>query len=110
MELFEVAGEKFYFDLDNISDFVRIDDDNNKSIDDILGENDPSEVENPELQGQLIDMTKWDMTKALIETVLNENGIVDEAMGVVKLGEQLSIPFRLSFNTLIKHKLIKRSN
>ena len=110
MELFEVAGEKFYFDLDSISDFVRIDDDNNKSIDDILGENDPSEVENPELQGQLIDMTKWDMTKALIETVLNENGIVDEAMGVVKLGEQLSIPFRLSFNTLIKHKLIKRSN
>jgi hypothetical protein len=108
MELFEVAGEKFYFDLDSISDFVRIDDDN-KSIDDILGETPPTEVEVPELQGQLIDMTKWDMTKALIETILNENGIVDEAMGVSKLGEQLSIPFRLSFNTLIKHKLIKRN-
>jgi len=110
MELFEIAGQKFYFDLDSISDFVRIDDDNDKKIDDILGETSSDDVENPELQGQLIDMTKWDMTKALIETVLNENGVVDEAMGVVKLGEQLSIPFRLSFNTLIKHKLIKRSN
>jgi hypothetical protein len=61
-------------------------------------------------QGPLIDMTRWDLTKAMIETILSENGIVDEDMGSTMLGKQLSIPFRLSFNTLIKHKLIKRNN
>ena len=42
----------------------------------------------------------------MIETILSENGIVDEDMGKTMLGKQLSIPCRLSFNTLIKHKLI----
>ena len=110
MELFEVAGEEYFFDLEKISDFVRIQEDETKGVDALLGKSDDPDEEVDPLQGQLIDMTKWDMTKALIETVLNENGIVDEAMGFSKLGEQLSIPFRLSFNTLIKHKLIKRSN
>jgi hypothetical protein len=54
-------------------------------------------------------MTKWDLVKGLMESILTDNGIVDEAMGIQKLGEQMSIGFRLSFNTLIKHKLIKRN-
>jgi len=52
-------------------------------------------------------MTRWDLVKAMIETVLTEREIVDEDMGITMLGKQLSIPCRLSFNTLIKHKLIK---
>ena len=45
----------------------------------------------------------------MIETILSENGVVDEGMGSTMLGKQLSIPCRLSFNTLIKHKLIKKN-
>ena len=56
----------------------------------------------------LIDVAKWELTKALIETVLHEQGVVDERMGITKLGEQLSIPFRLSFNTLLMNKIIKQ--
>jgi len=118
-ELFQIAGEEFYFDLDKISDYVRIEEEKQKDLDKLLSKKvkeDESEIVNPDYkdeyipQGPLIDMTRWDLTKAMIETILSENGIVDEDMGSSMLGKQLSIPFRLSFNTLIKHKLIKRNN
>jgi hypothetical protein len=57
----------------------------------------------PDNQGQMIDITKWETTKALIECILSENSIVDEAMGVTKLSNQLTIPFKISFNTLLKY-------
>ena len=113
-ELFEIAGQEFYFDLNEIAEFVRINDKDDNSLADLLNKNYGEDLENNNeelkediLQGQLIDMTRWDLTKAMVETILTENGIVDEAMGITKLGEQLSIPFRLSFNTLVRHKLIK---
>jgi len=121
-ELFEIAGEEFYLDLDKISDYVKIEEspkDLDKDLDKLLTkgeEQDEGEIETKHYkddyisQGQLVDMPKWDLTKAMIETILSENGIVDEDMGSTMLGKQLSIPFRLSFNTLIKHKLIKRNN
>ena len=109
-ELFDIAGDEFYFDLDTIADFVRINEEEN-NLDELLN-NSPKENKNEtivESQGPLIDMTRWDLVKAMIETILSENGIVDEGMCKTMLGKQLSIPCRLSFNTLIKHKLIKRN-
>jgi hypothetical protein len=107
-EFFEIAGQEYYFDLDNISSYIRIDDE--LSVDFILNketETTEGELETPNLQ--MIDVSKWEIIKVLIETTLNENGIIDESMGIKKLESQLSIPFRLSFNTLIKHKLIKKN-
>ena len=107
-EFFEIAGQEYYFDLDNISSYIRIDDE--LSVDFILNketETAEEELETPNLQ--MIDVSKWEIIKVLIETTLNENGIIDESMGIKKLESQLSIPFRLSFNTLIKHKLIKKN-
>jgi hypothetical protein len=45
----------------------------------------------------------------MIETILSENSIVDEDMGLSMLGKQLSIPCKISMNTLIKHNLIKNN-
>jgi len=112
--LFNVANEEFYFDIDRISDYIRIDD----SVDQILTKTIISEEDSEEdnsyqpvdMQNvQMIDVAKWEVIKALIESVLNENGILDESMGIKKLEGQLSIPFRLSFNTLLKHKIIKKN-
>lgn len=113
MKLFEIAGEELYFDLEKISDFVRIDESSPKNLEELFnkseetGEEKPIHEDDDSLQGPLIDMTRWDLVKAMIETVLTEREIVDEDMGITMLGKQLSIPCRLSFNTLIKHKLIK---
>ena len=114
-EFFSIAGNQYYFDLDELSQFIRIEKD--ETVDDILGEtkndveggSEEKESEEPEapVEGQIIDLTKWETIKVMIESVLSENGPVDEAMGRTKLGEQLSIPFRLSFNTLLNYKIIK---
>jgi hypothetical protein len=109
MELFDIAGNEFYFDLDEISDFVRIEERSVNDLEELLNNSEEKKENNEtiEPQGPLIDMTRWDLLKAMIETILSENGVVDEGMGSTMLGKQLSIPCRLSFNTLIKHKLIK---
>ena len=126
-DLFEIAGVKYYFDLDQLTQFIRIE--KPESVDDILGEakkelvkntedtEDSEDSENeelvePELEGysQIIDITKWETTKVMIETVLTEQGPIDEAMGRTKLSNQLSIPFKLSFNTLLKYQIIKEEN
>ena len=119
MKLFEIAGEEFYFDLKSISDFVRVDEEDDKSFEDLLkkeeeippsendGEDEIIESVYIEPQGPMVDVTKWELTKGLIEAILSENNVVDETMGIAKLEGQLSISFRIAFNTLIKHKLIK---
>lgn len=112
-ELFEISGKEFYFDLDEISDYIRVESDT--SIDELLMDEEPNSGDTNNTNAfrdfsngsQVIDVTRWELVRALIETTLNETGIVDEDMGITKLGEQLSIPFRMSFNTLIKNKLIK---
>lgn len=115
--MFNVAGEEFYFDLDKISEFIKLEKPED-DIDDIFKAKpdpmDPDEVEEAlplgENFGQMIDITKWELTKAMIETVLSENnGELDESMGLAKLESQLSIPFRLSFNTLLINKILKKN-
>ena len=118
--LFNVAGEAFYFDLDKISEFIKLEKPED-DIDNIFKEKpdpmDPDETNEvgealplEENFGQMIDITKWELTKAMIETVLSENnGEIDESMGIAKLESQLSIPFRISFNTLLINKILKKN-
>ena len=119
--LFKVANEEFYLDLDKISELIRIE----PSIDEILiyqQSEETAKEEKEEIKGgvvhnsedlmhnqSMMDVAKWEVIRALLESVLNENGIIDESMGIKKLESQLSIAFRLSFNTLIKNKIIKRN-
>lgn len=119
--LFKIANEEFYLDLDRISELIRIE----PSIEEILiyqQSEETAKEEKEEIKGgvvhnsedlmhnqSMMDVAKWEVIRALLESVLNENGIIDESMGIKKLESQLSIAFRLSFNTLIKNKIIKRN-
>jgi hypothetical protein len=122
-DLFKIAGEEFYFDLDRISDFIKLEkqeDDLEEIFKDSSSpleskkedeeEDEGSDVSiHEETMGQMIDLTKWELTKAMIDVVLSEHGEVDEKMGLKKLETQLSIPFRISFNTLLINKIIKKN-
>ncbi|NIP31139.1 MAG: hypothetical protein GTN59_11465 [Candidatus Dadabacteria bacterium] len=118
MTFFEIAGKNFYLDIEEISDYVKIEPDED-TIEDILNEMSlPEDDVNGEIEeqthpmqliphGQVFDVAKWEIVRAMIETLLQENGVIDEDMGITRLGKQLSIPFRLSFNTLQVNGLIK---
>jgi hypothetical protein len=52
-----------------------------------------------------INIIKFEMVKMLLETVLSENEIMDDKLGM-KSSSNTSIPFKLAFNSLLNKKLI----
>jgi hypothetical protein len=52
-----------------------------------------------------INIIKFEMVKMLLETVLTEQDVVDEKLGM-KSSSNTSIPFRIAFNSLLNKKLI----
>lgn len=112
MELFTVLGEEYYLDIDNISSSIKL----NTTIDELLEQDTFDDVSispddspiNRYNKSDLIDVTKWEIIKHCIEVIFNETEVPDEKMGK-SLSSEMSIPFRLAFNTLIKNKIIKKN-
>ena len=52
-----------------------------------------------------INIIKYEMVKLLLETVLTEQEVVDEKLGM-KSNSNVSIPFKIAFNSLLNKKLI----
>lgn len=98
--LLEVGGKEFYFDIDKLAKEVQYDVDTKT--------NDKKECDNnDDLAALKIDVTKYEMYRDLIGTMLTPNEmIIDNKMGMMALNE-LPIPFKLSFNTLLMKGIIK---
>jgi len=98
--LLEVGGKEFYFDIDKLANEVQYDTEiktENKEICD-----DPTD-----LATLKIDVTKYEMYRDLMGTLLTPtDSIIDNKMGMMALNE-LPIPFKLSFNTLLMKGIIK---
>lgn len=94
--MISVLGENYYIDLDVIEQYLDMSDDS-------------SSDSSPEsLSGTTemkINIIKFEMVKMLLETVLTEQEIVDEKLGL-KSNTNTSIPFRIAFNSLLNKKLI----
>jgi len=113
-DYFEIAGETYYLDLEQVTEFIKLEKKEDiihnilkeKEINPLDDEDEEDEIQNP--SEQMIDLTKWELTKAMIDVLLSENNLIDEDMGHDHLAKSLSIPFRISFNTLLKNKIIKK--
>ena len=92
--MINVLGENYYIDLDVIEEYL-----------------DMSDKDSPELLSgttefeMKINVIKFEMVKMLLETILTEQDIVDEKLGM-KSSSNTSIPFRIAFNSLLNKKLI----
>jgi hypothetical protein len=83
--MFTVFGENYYIDLDKID----------------------REVELKSTSGESqIHLVKYEMIKHMVETVLTEDEIIDENMGLKS--KEISIPFRISFNSLLMKNIINK--
>jgi len=83
--MFKILGENYYVELDKIE----------------------KEVEIVSLTGESqIHLVKYEMIKNMLETVLTENETVDENMGFKT--NEVTIPFKISFNTLLMKKIINK--
>jgi hypothetical protein len=88
-----VLGENYFIDLDKIEDYLDMGQDENST---------ESSTGTTEIR---INIIKFEMVKMLLETILTEQEIMDEKLGM-KANSNTSIPFRIAFNSLLNKKLI----
>jgi hypothetical protein len=88
--MLKILGENFYFDIDAIEEYINV-----EPPTDYTG-----------IPQNHISVVKYDMVKMMIETLIIENEEADEALGMRT--SELSIPFRLAFNSLMYKKLISK--
>jgi len=88
--MIEVLGEMYYVDLDSITDAVNMSVDGNLSGD----------------TEQTINLVSFEVVKMMLEIIMIEKEEVDNNLGVHSTRD-LSIPFKIAFNTLLKHQILK---
>lgn len=87
-------GENYYFDVDELETQVSL---ANSKLVPISGET----------ENEQISVTRYETFKLLMEIVLSEREGVDENLGIHST-KDLTIPFKISFNTLLLNKIIKK--
>ena len=90
--MISVFNENYFVDLDEVEKYIDMSD--SPSMEPLTG--------NTEMR---INIVKFELVKMLLEVVLSENEDIDEKLGL-KSSSQVSIPFRLAFNSLLNKKLI----
>jgi len=91
--MIQVLGENYFIDLDEIENYLDMNQDDN-------GDDSESGVTETK-----INIIKYEMVKLLLETVLTEQEVIDEKLGM-KSNSNVSIPFKIAFNSLLNKKLI----
>jgi hypothetical protein len=91
--MIQVLGENYFIDLDEIETYLD------------MSHNDDSDDSESGFTETKINIIKYEMVKMLLDTVLTEQEIVDEKLGM-KGTSNVSIPFRIAFNSLLNKKLI----
>jgi hypothetical protein len=91
--MIQVLSENYFIDLDEIEKYLDMNQ-NYKSDDSESGVTETK-----------INVIKFEMVRMLLDTILNEPEIVDEKLGM-KANSQVSIPFKIAFNSLLNKKFI----
>ena len=91
--MIQTLGENYFIDLDEIEKYLD------------MGQDDDTSDSSTGVTETRINIIKFEMVKMLLETVLTEQEIMDEKLGM-KSNSNTSIPFRIAFNSLLNKKLI----
>ncbi len=85
-------GEKYYLDIDELESQVSLT--KSKII-----------VSSGETENEQLSITRYETFKSLIDVVLTEREELDEGLGIHGAN---NLTFKISFNTLLLHKIIKK--
>lgn len=94
--MLKILGEHYYVDLDVVEKYV-----------------DMTEVLPIETTGTTgttdtkINIIKYELVKLMLDVVLTESDDIDEKLGLSSASD-LSLPFKLAFNTLLNKKIINK--
>ena len=95
--MIKILNEYYYLDLDKMEELVNL-----------PSKPKPEGTEGTETVSyeQHISVVKYDMLKVMIEVLMTESEEVDETLG--SKSKEISIPFKLAFNTLLNKKIINK--
>ena len=93
----DIMGTKMVVDLDELMKCITLEKEVKK------------EEEGEVVSDFAINAAKYEMLRLFLDVLLSTNEEIDEKMGYKSL-DNLSFPFKLSFNTLIEYKIIKEVN
>lgn len=85
--MLKVLNEHYYLDIDKLEESVNI------------------EKTSVSAETQ-VNLVRYEMYKTMIEILMTESEEVDETLGTKS--SNLSIPFKIAFNTLINKKIINK--
>lgn len=87
--MLKVMGENYFVDLDEVENYLNI---NEESLD------------YSSVTESKVNIIKFEMVKMLMEVLLTENNDMDDKLGMKS--KEVSVPFKIAFNTLLNKKLI----
>lgn len=88
--MLEILNETYFIDLDEVEKYLELNDES-----DLITSGETK-----------INLIKFELVKLLLDVVLSENFDMDESLGLKKMNNNLSVPFKLAFNSLLNKKLI----
>jgi hypothetical protein len=94
--MLKILNEEYYLDLDKIEECVNIPTESTNK----------TEVETSDDNVQHISVVKYDIIKMMIDVLMTESSEVDETLGI--RNSEITIPFKLAFNTLINKQIINK--
>jgi len=99
--MLSIFAEDYFIDIDKLDEYVQVP--SNIEVKKIKDENlNPVDGQD----GNTISIVKYEVLKLMLEVVMDGNESIDEKMG--SKSTELSIPFKLSFNTLLNKKIITK--
>ena len=102
--MLQFSGENYYVDFESLESQVNIPKSDNKEV--IISE-DKDEDKDEDKFLQHISVVKFETIKMMLEVVLTEREELDDNLGIRGTSKSLSIPFKIAFNTLLRHGIIK---
>jgi hypothetical protein len=89
--MLKILGEHYYVDLDRIDEYLQI-----KPTVPLTGETDSNHI----------SIIKYETVKLMLDVIMDDGGDVDENLGV--RSSDMSLSFKLAFNTLLNKKIINK--
>lgn len=90
--MLKILGEHYYLDLDKIDEYIQINQDSLSS--------------SGETESTQINIVKYETIKLMLEVIMDVTDKIDETLA--GKGSEISIPFKLAFNTLLNKKLLNK--
>jgi hypothetical protein len=103
--LLEIGGKELYIDVERLSEIVRIEP-SEKIVKNLETEEETEEENLLDDSVVQIDVTKYELYREMVGTLLSYNEEIDNRMGKVALNAT-SVPFKLAYNTLLMKGIIR---